>query len=121
MSDTTRWQTQRELGSIWAALGTKVSGTDPGHWLDFSATENIRLSISGTITGGSYDVLGCDLIQRPDDADNAHPSLLQGLSGAQLNWLQFTAPPHWIKFITTSLVGTVSCGATADLRDAWKR
>ncbi len=120
MSDRTRWNMVPERAVIEAALGVGVVGTDSGHWLDFSSAQNLRLSVSGTIGSGSYDILACDLPTRPDDADNAHPSLLQGLSGTQLNWLQFQAPPHWAKFTTTG-VTLLSCGATADLKDAWKR
>jgi hypothetical protein len=119
MSDT-RWQDVKEIRAVMAALGVNVVGTDSGHWLDFSGCENIRISVSGTLGAGSYDVLACDLPYRPSDADNNHPSLLQGLPGTQLNWLQFQSPPHWVKFITTS-VTNLSCGATADTKDAWRR
>lgn len=120
MSDTTRWNMNKEKAVVEAALGVNVTGTDPGHWLDFSGTMNLRISISGTVGSGTYDVLCCDLLQRPQDSDNLHPSLLQGLSGTALNWMSFATPPHWVKFITTT-VTLLSCGATADIKDAWKR
>ena len=123
MSDTTRWQEIKELSVVEAQLGSNVTGAnDPGHWLDFSGCENFRVSISGTITAGTYDVLACDLIQRPADSDNNHPSLLQGLSGSQLNWLNFATAPHWAKFITgATFAGALYCGVTADRKNAWRR
>lgn len=123
MSDTTRFVEVKELAVVEAALAANVSGAnDPGHWLDFSGCVNLRISIDGTISAGTYDVLACELIQRPLDSDNLHPSLLQGLPGNQLNWLSFAVAPHWVKFITgAGFTGLLSCGATADRKDAWRR
>jgi hypothetical protein len=121
--DPAHWQENKELAVVEAVLGAIVSVPSyTGKWFDFSGCQNLRVSISGTITAGTYDVLACDLIQKPLESDNAHPSLLQGMDGSKLNWMQFQAPPHWVKFITSSgFAGLLSCGATADRKDAWKR
>jgi|SRR5215472_5257181 len=121
MSDTTRWSEQKELGCVQAQLGSNVVGTDTGHWLDFSGCMNLRIAVSGTVgVSGTYDVLGCEMLDRPADSDNLHPSLLMGMQNNVLNWLQFNTAPHWVKFITTG-VTKLSCGASADRRDAWRR
>jgi hypothetical protein len=119
----TRWQEIKELGCVEAMLGTTVTAaSDSGAWLDFSGCENLRISISGTINTGAYDVLCCEWITKPPDTDNAHPSLLQGLSGSALNELFFAVAPHWVKFITNgAFTGTLNCGATADRKNAWRR
>ena len=98
-------------GAYQADLGRGVTGTTAGTWVDVNVLRSFLVTVSGVPGAGSWDLLVCNLMTRPLDSDNIHPSLQNG-PNQQIGSIWINSPCRWIKFITTGVSGTLDCGLT---------
>ena len=90
-------------------LGRAISGTNPGQWADLHTLRKFTITVSGTINAGTWDLLVCNLIDKPADSDNAHPSMQMGPSNV-LGQIIVEYQVRYVKFVTFGVTGSLNCG-----------